>query len=185
MRSFFISPVLLLLFSSSLWAQDSSNYVIPPQDSSINHLSGSSSYAFKDIYVSGNYSFKSSGHNYHYGSIELGYARSSLMADCRLASSSTFYVGQELGFRDEEFIHGTKVGVWASGVLIAMGLEVSHHTNYERHAFNVWPSLGFGLYPFKLSIAHRVRITGKSFRPINKWQLNVFFAAFKLKEEKL
>ena len=173
MRSFFVILTLLMI-SYSLSAQDSLRNQIPLLSQSEHH----------DIYFGLTRGPKVDSLDATYTSIEFGYAKSFVTKGMH-GGSLTLYLGQALGLTQRNLIHGTKVGVWTSLTMFTFGMELAHQTDYKRHAFNFWPSLGIGSYPFQLSIAPRVRLSGKSFQPQNKVRINLSFALFRLKKKEI
>lgn len=164
--------IFILTISWQLKAQDSLNYKVDWGN-----------FDFKDIYIGFNRTPKVDEGDATYTSIELGYAKSSLSRYI-YSASSTVYFGQELGLTQNRQIHGSKVGAWVSANMVAIGLEVAHQTDYQDHTVNIWPSLGLGLYPLKISMAGRVRLTGKGFQPQNKISFNLSYMLFNLSNQK-
>lgn len=170
----FLSFLAFFTLLSNLYSQDTVAY--RPFEQDILH--------FNDLYFRFNKSPKVDSLDAVYHGVEFGFMKSQIVRMGHHVGSGSIYIGQELGYRKREFIHGTRIGGWASGNLLTLGMEFSHHTDYSRHAINFWPIVGLGMYPVTLSVSFRVRITGKSFQPVNKANLNVTFPLFNLKKWK-
>jgi len=169
---YFLVAITLLVSLSQLKGQDSLQYRVDW-----------GTYDLKDLYIGFNSSPKFDSLDATFTSIEFGYAKSSLSKYIH-AASGTLYFGQELGLYRNRLIHGSKAGAWVSANMITLGLELAHQTDYESHSVNLWPSMGLGLYPLKLSMSARVRFTGKGFQPQNKLSFNISYMLFKLSREK-
>ena len=168
----FLSLLVLITSMSQPKAQDS-----------LAHQLDWGSFDLKDLYIGINSSPKVDEGDAAFTSLEFGYAKSSL-SQYQHAASSTYYFGQELGLSRNKLIHGTKVGAWVSAYMVTLGMEVVHQTDYQNHAFTLWPSFGLGLYPLKITMAGRVRLSGKGFQPQNKISFNLSYMLFNVSRKK-
>jgi hypothetical protein len=167
---YFSMLVLILAAQGALRAQDSTFY-----------QSRSFQSAFEtDLFVGYNFSPTEDSLRNNYHSIELSLWRSSVSRFIHPASSS-WYISQELGFSSSELIHGTKLGVTAAAMLYVLGVELTHHTNYNRHVVAVSPYMGIGGYPFKLTVGWRGKLSGKDFPALSPVNVNFSMKLFHLK----
>ena len=170
MRFYLIAAFAFIGFQS-LKAQDSLAHRLDP--GRVVHL---------DIYAGFNRSPIVDGEDRAFHSVEFGIAKSMVITRYH-GGSGTLYLGQELGLWNDKLLHGTKAGAWMSYSMFTMGAEIAHLTDYQRNAFNLWPSFGIGVYPLKMSVATRVRLTGDSFQPQNKVSFNLTYMLFRFSEK--
>lgn len=164
--------ILLLIFvaQSALKAQDSTLYQSRSFELALE----------RDLFIGYNFSPTEDSLRNNYHSIELSLWSSSVSRFMHPASGS-WYISQELGFSSKELIHGTKLGVTAAAMLYVLGVELTHHTNYNRHVVAVSPYMGIGGYPFKLTVGWRGKLSGKDFTALSPVNVNFSMKLFHLK----
>ncbi|MFY0592212.1 hypothetical protein [Roseivirga sp.] len=167
--------IVLFFVLSSLSAQDTTSLFMRDWGEYLNH----------DLFIGYNGSpTENSDLRSNYHGIELGIWRSKFI-NYRHPASGSVYFSQELGINTGNLIHGTKIGGQVAAMMFILGLELTHHTDYESHSATISPLIGIGGYTFRLSFAWRLRLTSKDFLPLSPLNVNLSFKFLRLKSKKI
>lgn len=71
-------------------------------------------------------------------------------------------------------IYGFKYGTWGELWLFVAGINGIYYTDFDHGSFKIRPELGFGAYPFKLTVGYNIpTINNRDFKEIQNARFQV------------
>jgi len=114
--------------------------------------------------------------------LELTFSKGQKMTNSH-GSSIQWYSGTEIGVANTSFpLIAPKIGGYFSGMGMVLGSEVVYYTDFREGTLRYVPYFGIGGNRAKLSIQPQIRISNRSFEPLNRGQLNITYAISSLKQ---
>ncbi len=75
---------------------------------------------------------------------------------------------------DKSPIYGFKMSTWATAFFFVAGMSTVYYTDFKQGNFKIRPEIGFGAYPFKLTMGYNIpTIFNKDFERVRRNNMQI------------
>jgi hypothetical protein len=164
----------LLMISLKAKAQDSTRYEWNGPDFGY--------YDETSIALGYNYNY-AEPHTKNYHLIELRYAK--LRYGGRHMGMGSWFLGSDFGLNTGRFLMGPRAGVMGGMGTLILGCQLAYYSDFQSGTLRLIPILGLGNQKLIFSINGHVRLTNRSFEPIDRGHFSIIYHFYSIKKEKL